>query len=115
MLSDTGFAQAFDQALQFLCNEDWDPDVVIVCAGYDALDSDELASVCLQAADYRRMVDRLWDHLQATAKKKPAIVLGLEGGYQINDMPGGNNLQGAVLETIDGLLRKAQSLSTTKL
>lgn len=59
-----GYKHMFEEvALPFLYNshptepagDKWEPDLVIVCAGYDALASDELASVSLTAKDYGRM------------------------------------------------------------
>jgi len=89
------------------------PDLVIVCAGYDCLDSDELASVSLQASDFGRMSARLLEHLEQcfsstsgeSKEMRPAIVLGLEGGYQLSPLAGGGNLQDAVIETLRPLLR----------
>lgn len=48
------------------------------------------------------MTTRLIDHLTASSskKKKPAIILGLEGGYQLNPNADGGSLQDAVLQTI---------------
>ena len=51
----------FYKALQFICNNDtnnndhWIPNLVIICAGYDALASDELANTNLIATDYNIM------------------------------------------------------------
>jgi acetoin utilization deacetylase AcuC-like enzyme len=62
----------------FCSSPDWKPDLVIVCAGYDALGSDELASCSLIAEDYMKMTAMLREHLDVNAK----IVFGWEGGYQ---------------------------------
>ena len=102
-----GFKECFEKALKFVFDEDgWDPDVVIVCAGYDALDSDELANVSLQAKDYSAMTTMLWNRLSSSTSmnKKPAVVLGLEGGYQLSPMAGGGNLPDAVVKTIESLI-----------
>jgi acetoin utilization deacetylase AcuC-like enzyme len=100
-----GYKDLFDKALDFVCKPgEWEPDLVIVCAGYDALDSDDLASVCLNAADYGRMASRLSDHLsEASSNKRPALILGLEGGYQLSHMARGGGLQDAVVETVRAL------------
>jgi acetoin utilization deacetylase AcuC-like enzyme len=89
----------------------WEPDLVVVSAGFDALDSDPLASVSLQASDFGRMADRLHEHLVRESlsplcrkKRRPAIVLGLEGGYQIDETSGGGNLPVAVVAMIQALL-----------
>jgi acetoin utilization deacetylase AcuC-like enzyme len=98
----------------------WEPDVVVVSAGFDALDSDPLASVSLQASDFGRMAERLHEHLVRESssplckkKRSPAIVLGLEGGYEIGEMAGGGNLPDAVVATIQALLeaRRTQTES----
>ncbi len=91
----------------------WEPDLVIVCAGYDALDSDELASVSLNAKDYGLMTRELLQHIgwkkhrdkQQQHRRGPAVAFGLEGGYQLNEMAAGGNLPDAVVETVKGLLQ----------
>jgi acetoin utilization deacetylase AcuC-like enzyme len=85
----------------------WEPDLVIVSAGFDALDSDPLATVSLQADDFRRMTEVLCrdvSELSSFANKRVGIVMGLEGGYQLDEMAGGGNLQDAVVATIRALL-----------
>eukprot|EP00540_Astrosyne_radiata_P024046 CAMPEP_0116869006 /NCGR_PEP_ID=MMETSP0418-20121206/27519_1 /TAXON_ID=1158023 /ORGANISM="Astrosyne radiata, Strain 13vi08-1A" /LENGTH=151 /DNA_ID=CAMNT_0004505053 /DNA_START=122 /DNA_END=577 /DNA_ORIENTATION=- len=97
-----GYEQAFTQdALPFVCGGDpmWDPDLVIVCAGYDALDSDELASVSLQASDFGHMTRLLRHHIG----QNRGLVLGLEGGYQLSPFAGGGNMPDAVRETVQAL------------
>lgn len=103
-----GYEQLFEKAIHFACEPGkWEPDVVIVCAGYDALDSDDLASACLTAADFGKMTSRLYEHLANTRPDRmPSIVIGLEGGYQLSEMAGGGNLPQAVLETVSALLEK---------
>jgi acetoin utilization deacetylase AcuC-like enzyme len=98
-----GYKDLFEQALDFVCNGEWEPDLVIVCAGYDALDSDELASVSLNAQDFGRMTRRLSEHLGEATSKRPALIFGLEGGYQLSKMAGGGGLQDAVVETVRAL------------
>lgn len=97
-----GYRQDYEeQVLPFISSESWRPDLVVVCAGYDALDSDELVSVFLQARDFGEMTRRLVNHLDdsMTAHRVP-IVFGLEGGYQLGHRAGGGNMQQAVLETL---------------
>jgi acetoin utilization deacetylase AcuC-like enzyme len=99
-----GYRQKFENdVLPFLRSDSWEPDLVIVCAGYDALDSDELASVSLNARDYGEMTTQLLAHLGG--KQRPSVALGLEGGYQLREMVGGGNLADAVTETIQALVR----------
>mmetsp|Transcript_28984 Transcript_28984/g.79513 ORF Transcript_28984/g.79513 Transcript_28984/m.79513 type:complete len:382 (-) Transcript_28984:1122-2267(-) len=101
-----GYKDGFMKALDFISKTgEWAPDVVIVCAGYDALDSDELASCSLQAADYGSMTTMLQEHLDAkSGNNPPSLMFGLEGGYQLSPMAGGGNLPEAVVETIHALL-----------
>jgi acetoin utilization deacetylase AcuC-like enzyme len=110
-----GYESLLEYALDFLFASDHTPDLVIVCAGYDALDSDELASVNLNAEDYGRMTRALLGKIRmqqaaaaTTNNNKPvALLLGLEGGYQLGEMAGGGNLQQAVVETVHALLEQA--------
>ncbi|CAB9514338.1 Histone deacetylase 4 [Seminavis robusta] len=102
-----GYETYLEEALNFLFASDHQPDLVIVCAGYDALDSDELASVSLNAADYGRMTRSLMGKIkESSGKKSVAFLLGLEGGYQLRHMAGGGNLQQAVVETVKALLEQ---------
>jgi acetoin utilization deacetylase AcuC-like enzyme len=95
-----GYQQAMmEKALPFVRTAgEWEPDLVMVCSGYDALDSDELASVSLQAPDYGRMVRALRNHIGSTG-----LMLGMEGGYQLREGAGGGNLADAVVETVKAL------------
>ena len=96
-----GYEELFDKALEFVaCHGEWEPDVVIVCAGYDALGSDELASVSLNAMDYGRMTHKLIEHLNKSSVKQSKLLLGLEGGYQLNPSGACGNLPDAVVETV---------------
>lgn len=98
-----GYSELFtEHVLPFCSSGDWEPDLVIVCAGYDALGSDELASCNLTAEDYGTMTTLLRQHLGKNAKNAK-IMLGLEGGYQIKDHVPGGNLAEAFVETIKAL------------
>ena len=55
----------------------WQPDILIVSAGYDANEKDPLASICLQPEDYRLLTEYV---LKIT--KYP--LFGLEGGYHLD-------------------------------
>ncbi len=61
-----------EQAHPFL--SDFDADLLIVSAGYDANQADPLAGVCLQPDDYA------W-FTQVCQSLTPALLFGLEGGY----------------------------------
>jgi acetoin utilization deacetylase AcuC-like enzyme len=102
----SGYREKFEShALPFIMSDDWRPDIVLICAGYDALDSDELASVGLVARDYGEMIDMLSSHLKkkVDGSSDIPIALGLEGGYQLSDMAGGGNLADAVVATLQAL------------
>ena len=101
---ESGYREVFlNKALPFVYSTNgdetsWQPDLVIVSAGYDALESDKLASVSLAAKDYGRMARALVDRVPCP------IVFGLEGGYQLSAVPGGGNLADAVRCTAEAVL-----------
>jgi acetoin utilization deacetylase AcuC-like enzyme len=98
-----GYREKFEgEVLPFLGSEWWKPDLLLVCAGYDALDSDELASVSLCAKDYAEMTKQLLQHLRG-GTKQTAVAMGLEGGYQLREQAGGGNLADAVDSTVHAL------------
>jgi acetoin utilization deacetylase AcuC-like enzyme len=82
------FAQ---KILPFL--QQFQPDLLIVSAGYDANYADPLASICLRPADYGILTDYC---LQVTRR----ILFGLEGGYDLDA------LAQSVVATIDALIQK---------
>jgi acetoin utilization deacetylase AcuC-like enzyme len=95
-----GYESAFKEyVLPFCSSNEWKPDLIIVCAGYDALSSDELASCALTADDYGKMTRLLRNHVGKNVK----FVLGLEGGYQLNESVPGGNLPDSIIETIKAL------------
>jgi acetoin utilization deacetylase AcuC-like enzyme len=107
-----GYSEIFEESLQFCIKaNEWEPDLIIICAGYDALSNDELASVNLDAVDYGYMVQRLCHHISTevvTTNKKPKIMLGLEGGYKINYSGGGSgNLPDAIIETVKAFMSQS--------
>eukprot|EP00903_Cladosiphon_okamuranus_P011457 g10791.t1 len=73
------YEQRFEDALTWL--KDFEPDIVIVSAGYDALDADELATASLQPQDFGRMGRRLKDVFGSN------VAFGLEGGYNLQVTP----------------------------
>jgi len=110
-----GYADLLERALPFVCDKDdaWQPDLVLVCAGYDALANDPLASCSLNAQDYGRIVRRLCQHLQqqqqsSNHKKRAAVVLGLEGGYCIEGGGQSGNIADAVVATVQALVEEEQ-------
>ena len=71
------------EALPFLrAHPDGPPELLIVCAGYDALASDELASGGLKTDDYRAISEQIKEAFAGVP-----TVFGLEGGYNLRDLP----------------------------
>lgn len=68
-----------EKLLPFL--KEFEPQLLIVCAGYDALASDDLAQLSLQPQDYGDIAQLLKDEFGHR------IVFGLEGGYSLRDLP----------------------------
>lgn len=106
-----GYNELYRQALNFISEPAvWEPHLIIICAGYDALDSDELANVNLRSNDYFTMTQMLYKHLESNqgptseSSTIPPILFGLEGGYQLSPIANGGNLPDAVLKTIEGIL-----------
>jgi len=97
---ESGYRDLFvTHALPFLYDGEWGrPDLVIVCAGYDACTADELAGVCLDPADFGEMARLLRQHLGPDIP----ISLGLEGGYDYDAT------SAAVVQTIIGLSEQPQ-------
>ena len=72
-----------DRALGFLCEQGvFEPDLLIVCAGFDALRSDPMAGVSLEPADYGKIAGKVQEAFGALP-----VVYGLEGGYNLDDLP----------------------------
>lgn len=72
------YKQMFEEkAIPFLTN--FQPDLLIVSAGYDANAADPLAQICLQPQDYATFTDYC---LKLTRK----ILFGLEGGYDLSSL-----------------------------
>ncbi|MEM8779268.1 MAG: histone deacetylase [Cyanobacteria bacterium P01_G01_bin.49] len=84
------YQPAFDnQVMPFL--EEFQPDLLIVSAGYDANQADPLATINLQPSDYGLFTQRL---LTLTHR----LVFGLEGGYDLE------TLAQSVMSTIETCL-----------
>ena len=107
MTWETGYSNIFtDMALPFIYSEKddaftiggkWIPDLVIVCAGYDALSADELASVNLNPSDFGQMIKLIRERI-IDKDHHVGLMLGLEGGYQLRLEESG--MAAAVLNTI---------------
>jgi acetoin utilization deacetylase AcuC-like enzyme len=84
------YQEYFDsQVLPFL--ENFQPDLVIVSAGYDANQADPLAGICLQPSDYGILTKYLLN------LDKP-LLFGLEGGYDLEA------LAASVVATLEALI-----------
>lgn len=72
-----------DKVLPFLLHDgSHSPDLLIVCAGYDALASDPMANVNLQPEDFYEITKLVKD-----MSGDVPVCLGLEGGYHLQDLP----------------------------
>jgi acetoin utilization deacetylase AcuC-like enzyme len=78
-----------DRVIPFLV--DFNPDLIILSAGYDAHSDDPLAEIFLQSTDYFQIIKKL---LRITGR----LLIGLEGGY---DLPA---IAASVVATIDGCI-----------
>lgn len=88
-------ARLEDEMLPFLLeSESGMPDLVIVSAGFDALDVDPLASLEFMPSDYRLFTEIL---LKAISKDTK-VIFGLEGGYNLGE----EGIGAAVRESIAG-------------
>ena len=84
-----------EEMLPFLLqSEHGMPDLVIVSAGFDALDVDPLAQLNFKPCDYRLFTQLLMNAIGSNTK----VVFGLEGGYNLGD----KGIGAAVRETING-------------
>ena len=91
--SDEYFAALRDKALPFLL--DPEPDCLLVCSGYDALEPDPLATMTLQPSDFAQSVDAILARYPRTR-----VALGLEGGYSL----GAGGMPEAFTETCRALV-----------
>lgn len=69
----------------------------------------DMMGLILVAADYGEMTRLLLEHVsRQSSQKKPAVVLGLEGGYQLRDGVAGGNSSDALTSTLRALKCKWQ-------
>ena len=73
------FARAWDDALDWL--DAWEPELVIVSAGFDAHADDPLASLALREDDFATLTRRLCELADRHAQGR--VVSVLEGGYDL--------------------------------
>ena len=69
-----------------LDDEGHKPDLLIICAGYDALASDPMANVSLKPEDFYDIASIIKE-AAAAKEKKIHVCLGLEGGYNLQELP----------------------------
>jgi acetoin utilization deacetylase AcuC-like enzyme len=84
---DEEYLRAFDHTVA-PAFERFDPELVIVSAGFDAHEDDPLAGMRVTAEGFRELAKR-------TAALAPRLAAVLEGGYNLHTLPG---LVGAALE-----------------
>ena len=72
------YHRAFDAALETTLAE-FEPELVVVSAGFDCLAGDPLGGMRLEPADLHALTARLRDATRATADGR--MVVALEGGY----------------------------------
>ncbi|RLC63569.1 MAG: histone deacetylase [Chloroflexi bacterium] len=80
-VGDEGYARIFDQLVWPLA-ERFQPDLILVSAGYDAHWSDPLAQMNLSLAGYARMAQELVRMANRLCEGR--IVFTLEGGYELD-------------------------------
>lgn len=93
--TDTTYTAAFDRLILPIV-EQFDPDVSIVSAGYDAHELDPLGGMKLSANGYGALTALLTTRLRALGK--PRVGFFLEGGYHVGA------LQDCVRTTLDALV-----------
>ena len=78
------------------------PDVLLVCAGYDGLLADPLATMELSPADYGEAVRAVLDEHGFPAER---VAIGLEGGYALDLEEG---MPAALVETCGALIARGR-------
>lgn len=76
---DTAYLRAFDRVVAPAV-ERFDPQLVLVSAGFDAHEQDPLASMEVTAAGFRELARRC-------AQLGPSVAAVLEGGYNLETLP----------------------------
>ncbi|KAI0564616.1 Histone deacetylase [Gracilaria domingensis] len=86
------YREQFDKMLDFVMEKE--PELLIVSAGFDALDVDPLAGLMFRPEDYRLFTELIFER----AADKTKVIFGLEGGYNLEE----GGLGDAVRESIAG-------------
>ncbi len=64
---------------------DFEPEFILISAGYDGYDRDTLAGLCLEAEHFADMTRQIMDLAAKTAEGR--VLSTLEGGYNVAEMP----------------------------
>ncbi len=83
--TDDVYVAAFERLLSPVTRQ-FDPDLVLVSAGFDAHERDPLASMSLSDAGYARMLEKLVEAIPRGAAGRLGLVL--EGGYDLVGLQG---------------------------
>ena len=76
---DAEYRRAFEEVVEPAVRE-FDPDVVLVCAGFDAHEADPLADMKVTTSGFRELAMR-------SAGLGPRVAAILEGGYNVATLP----------------------------
>ncbi|HEY9775944.1 MAG TPA: histone deacetylase [Planktothrix sp.] len=79
---DRGYLYAWDQLVKPVCQE-FNPDLILLSAGYDAHQMDPLGQQRISTSGYAMLSQRLVDLSQVTGAK---VVAFLEGGYNVKSL-----------------------------
>jgi len=91
-VGDESYVAAFEQVLSPLCAE-FDPELVIVSAGFDSAEGDPLGKIHITPSGYAEMTARLM------TLARGRVVVALEGGYNLESI---SNSMAAVVATLLG-------------
>ncbi|PXF50172.1 hypothetical protein BWQ96_00332 [Gracilariopsis chorda] len=93
------YRDEFERMLDFVMEDD--PELIIVSAGFDALDVDPLAGLMFRPEDYRLFTQLIFERAGENTK----VIFGLEGGYNLEE----GGLGDAVRESIAGYCVQTES------
>lgn len=80
-MGDAEYAYAFERVILPLVRN-WEPEMILVSAGFDAVRGDPLGDCCVTAAGFGFMTRSLMQHNDGGK-----LVLALEGGYSLETVP----------------------------
>merc|ERR1712138_61170 len=79
MGGDAEYLHAFERIIIPLARS-WQPQMILVSAGFDAAEGDPLGDCCVTPAGFGEMTRSLLAHAEAK------VLLALEGGYSLNQV-----------------------------